>query len=152
MTDENSWVIRHQRLDFVPIHLVRSKSHASDGIQQCDYGIDFLFPYALKPLGLFPTQEMKGKLALNRHEVRMIRRDNTGTDTPCREGDQHVKSEIAQLGGLIVLSPSEPIEDLRGLQPLLLRWSQHLAPSAQFKDKLPFSGCSSPAEQFVEYN
>ncbi len=82
----------------------------------------------------------------------MIGRNHTGTDTPCREGDQHVKSELAQLGGLIVLSPSEPIEDLSGLQPLLLRWSQHLAPSAQFKDQLPFSGRSSPAEQLVKDN
>lgn len=95
---------------------------------------------------------MKGQLALNRQKVRMICRDDTGTDTPCREGNQHIKSEVAQLGGLIVLSPSEPIEDLSGLEPLLLRWSQHLAPSAQFKDKLPFSGCSSPAKQFVEDN
>src|SRR6185437_10067675 len=47
---------------------------------------------------------------------------------------------------------SEPKEDLGGPQPLLLRWRQHLAPPTQFKNKLPFSSCSSPAEQFVEHD
>ncbi len=38
---QDAWVIRHQRLDFVLIHIVRSKIHASDGIQHCDQGQPF---------------------------------------------------------------------------------------------------------------
>src|SRR6185437_14816786 len=101
---------------------------------------------------LFPTQKMKGQLALNRAKVFVIGPDHPGAYTPCRQGDQHIKGQVAQLGGLIVLLSSEPMEDLGGLQPLLFRWRQHLAPLAQFQNKLPFSGCSSPVEQFVEHD
>jgi len=92
---------------------------------------------------------MEGQLPLNRPEICVIGRDHTGTDTPCRQGDQHIKGPVAQLGDLIVFLSSEPKEDLGGFQPLLLRGRQYLAPLTQFKNKLPLSGCSSAAEQFV---
>lgn len=95
---------------------------------------------------------MKGHLTLNRAEVCVIGRDHTGADTPCRQGDQHIEGQLEQFGSVIVLSSSESMENLSGLQPLLLRWRQHLASAAQFKDKLSFDGCSSPAKQFVEHN
>ncbi len=82
----------------------------------------------------------------------MSGRDHTGADTPCGQSDQHIKGQLVQLGGLVVFSPTEPIDDLCSLQPLLLRRRQHLATSAYFKDKLPLSNSPSPTEQFVEHD
>ena len=95
---------------------------------------------------------MKGQLPLNHAKVCVIGRDHPGADTSCRQGDQHLTGPLTQLGGLIVLSPSELMEDLGGPQPLLLRGRLHLAPPTQFQNKLPLSGGSSPAKQFVEYD